>query len=317
MPLLIKDAKPGKAAVSAHTLQSKLRAGVIILDKPQGPTSHQVTAWVRDILGTKKIGHGGTLDPNVSGVLPITLGVAVRATDLVLRSDKEYICHLQLHRDKSEARIREVVSSFTGEIYQVPPVRSAVKRQLRTRRIREMDILEVSGRNVLFRVDCDAGTYIRTLCVDMGEALGAGGSMTALRRTRSGLLRETEAVTLLELKDAAVAWKEGDGAWLDSMVHPMETLFDAIPQIVVKDTAVDALCHGADLMAPGMGALDDSIKKGDLVALMTNAGEVVGLAHPVMPAADLMKADAGMVARLERILMEPGRYKKHWTKKEG
>jgi H/ACA ribonucleoprotein complex subunit 4 len=316
MPLLTKDARPGKAVASAHTLQSKLRAGVIILDKPQGPTSHQVTAWVRDILGTKKIGHGGTLDPNVSGVLPITLGTAVRATDLVLRSDKEYVCHLQLHRDKPEARVRDVVSSFTGEIYQIPPVRSAVKRQLRTRRIKEMDILEVSGRNVLFRVDCDAGTYIRTLCVDIGEALGAGGNMQALRRTRSGLLREKDAVTLHDLKDATVAWKEGDPAWLDSMVHPMEILFDSIPRIIVKDTAVDALCHGADLMAPGIGSIDASIKKGDLVALMTNAGEAIGLAHPVLPAEELMRADKGLAARLERVLMEPGRYKKHWTKKE-
>ena len=140
--LVIKDpdAVPDRWGVrpSDRTLGELLRGGVIILDKPRGPTSHQATAWARDALGMEKAGHGGTLDPYVSGVLPITLGKAVRLTDVVLSSDKEYVCLMRLHGDRPEARVREVMSRFVGKIYQLPPVRSAVKRQLRIRTIHEL-----------------------------------------------------------------------------------------------------------------------------------------------------------------------------------
>ncbi len=220
--VLIRDKAPrtsgrGKAP-EERSIEELLQAGVIVLDKMQGPTSHQATAWVRDVLQVDRIGHGGTLDPNVSGVLPIALGRATRLTDLVLRSDKEYVCHMKLHRDRPEAKVREVIGTFVGDIYQIPPVRAAVKRQMRVRKVRSIDILEVGGREVLFRVDCDAGTYIRTLCVDIGEALGVGANMEALRRTRSGSMVEDQAVTLQDLTDAVVRWKEGDPTWLRSML---------------------------------------------------------------------------------------------------
>lgn len=169
-----------------------LSAGVIALDKPEGPTSHQVTAWVRDVLHCERVGHGGTLDPGVSGILPVCTGKAVRLTDIVLSSDKEYVCLMVLHADVPEARIREVMAEFKGRIYQLPPVRSAVKRKMRIRRISELEILQIDGRRVLFRVACDAGTYIRSMCVDIGEALLAGASMAELRRVRSGRMREKD-----------------------------------------------------------------------------------------------------------------------------
>ena len=174
-------------------MEELLAAGLINLDKPIGPTSHQVTAWVREILGVEKIGHGGTLDPKVSGVLPIATGKATKATDLVLRSDKEYVCMMTLHRDKDEAAVRIVLATFLGDIYQLPPVRAAVKRQMRVRNVHSIKVLEIVGRDVLFRVNCDAGTYIRTLCVDVGEALGIGAHMEDLRRTRSGSMLEGES----------------------------------------------------------------------------------------------------------------------------
>lgn len=125
MSMLIKDPDtiPDKWGVrpSDRSLGELLRGGVIALDKPPGPTSHQVTAWARDALHIDKIGHGGTLDPYVSGVLPICFGKAVRLTDIVLSSDKEYICLMKLHADRSEERIREVMGRFVGKIYQLPP----------------------------------------------------------------------------------------------------------------------------------------------------------------------------------------------------
>jgi H/ACA ribonucleoprotein complex subunit 4 len=268
---------------------------------------------VRDVLQVDRIGHGGTLDPNVSGVLPIALGRATRLTDLVLRSDKQYVCHMRLHRDRPEAKVREVLGTFVGDIYQVPPVRAAVKRQMRVRKVRSIDILEVGGRDVLFRVDCDAGTYIRTLCVDVGEALGVGANMAALRRTRSGSMVEGQAVTLQDLTDAVVRWKEGDPDWLRSMLIPMEILLEPLPHVILKDSAVDAVCHGADLASPGVVELDESIVKGATVAMMTLKGEAVGLGIAALAAADMVKATDGLAVRTQRVLMPTGTYAKGWT----
>lgn len=320
MPELIRDRSPrfydrGKRP-DERSIEELLDGGVINLDKVQGPTSHQVTAWVKDMIGVKKIGHGGTLDPHVSGVLPIALGRATRLTDLVLRSDKEYVCHMKLHRDRPKAKVEEILATFVGAIYQTPPVRSAVKRQMRMRRVQSIDVLEIKGRDALFRVSCDAGTYIRTLCVDAGEALGCGANMESLRRTRSGGMMEKDSVTLQELRDAVVRWKEmNDPTWLRSMLEPMEVLLDPLPKIVLKDGAVDAVCHGADLAAPGLISLDDHIVKGMTVALMSQKGEGVALAITTAGADDMFRAKDGIVARSDRVLMPAGIYPRMWVTK--
>ncbi|MGE4213132.1 MAG: RNA-guided pseudouridylation complex pseudouridine synthase subunit Cbf5 [Candidatus Methanomethylophilaceae archaeon] len=298
---------------SDRSVGELLQAGVITLDKPSGPTSHQATAWARDAIHAERIGHGGTLDPYVSGVLPISTGKAVRLTDIVLSSDKEYICSMKLHKDRPEMKIREVISRFKGKIYQMPPVRSSVKRQLRIRTIKEIEILEIDGRNILFRLSCDAGTYVRTLCVDIGEALGCGANMVQLRRTRSGKMHESEAVNLHDLRDAYVFWQEkGREEWLRSMIRPMEVLVDPLPKFIVKPTAVDAICHGADLMIAGVYKLDDEIRKNALVALMTSRGELVAIGKAAMSSAKIMATGKGMAVKVERVLMEPGHYPKMW-----
>ncbi len=319
--MLIKDAAPrslkaGKKP-SERSIEELLAAGVIDLDKVQGPTSHQVTAWVRDIIGIKRIGHGGTLDPHVSGVLPIATGKATRATDLVLRSDKEYVCHVKLHKDVPKEKVLAVIATFVGNIYQTPPVRAAVKRQLRIRRVHYINVIEVDGRNVLFRVGCDAGTYIRTLAVDIGEALGVGANMEALRRTRSGQLDESGSVTLQQLKDACVAWKEEkDDSQLKAMVMPFELLLEPLPKIIIKDSAVDAICHGADLAAVGVIRLDPGVSKGATVALFTQKGEGVALGVTLMDSESIFKAVEGNVVRSDRVFMPAGTYPKMWVKQQ-
>jgi H/ACA ribonucleoprotein complex subunit 4 len=297
---------------SERNMEELLAAGVINLDKPMGPTSHQVTAWVRDVLGVERIGHGGTLDPKVSGVLPIALGKATKVTDLVLRSDKEYVCLMTLHRDAGEEKLRRVLATFVGDIYQVPPVRAAVKRQLRVRRIHSIKVLQVRGREVLFRVECDAGTYIRTLCVDVGEALGVGAHMEELRRTRSGSMRERESVQLQDLRDAFVYWKQGDDAQLRRIVLPMETLLEPLSKVVLKDSAVDAVCHGADLAVVGIARLEAAIIKGEVAALMTQKGEAVALGIAQMSGEEMGRAREGIAFGTDRVLMEPGTYPKMW-----
>ncbi|MBO4552097.1 MAG: RNA-guided pseudouridylation complex pseudouridine synthase subunit Cbf5 [Candidatus Methanomethylophilaceae archaeon] len=315
--MLIKDPKalPDKwgKRPSDRTVGELLQAGVIALDKPRGPTSHQVTAWVRDALHADRVGHGGTLDPYVSGVLPICLGKAVRLTDIVLSSDKEYVCLMTLHKDVPDVKLREVFKNFTGKIYQMPPVRSAVKRQLRIRNIRALDILEIRGREVLFRVSCDAGTYVRTLCTDIGEALGCGANMLELRRHRSGKMTEEDAHTLQDIADAYIFWQQnGRGDWLRSMIKPMEALVDPLPKVIVKATAVDAICHGADLNISGVHMLDEDIRKNALVAMMTARGELIAIGKMAMSSQKIMSADKGKAVDTERVLMEPGHYPRMW-----
>ncbi|MBO7352567.1 MAG: RNA-guided pseudouridylation complex pseudouridine synthase subunit Cbf5 [Candidatus Methanomethylophilaceae archaeon] len=317
MELIVKDPdtipdKWGKRP-SDRSVGELLKGGVIILDKPSGPTSHQATAWVRDALKADKVGHGGTLDPYVSGVLPITLGKATRLTDIVLSSDKEYICLMRLHGDRPEDRIRKVFSEFVGKIYQLPPVRSSIKRQLRIRTIKELEILDIKGRDVLFRMECDAGTYARTLCIDIGDVLGCGANMVELRRTRSGKMTEARAHTLHDIKDAYVFWQQnGREDWLRSMLMPMEVLVEPLPKVVVKATAVDAICHGADLNIQGIHMLDEDIRKNALVAMMTARGELIAIGRMAMSTSKIMSTSQGKAVDTERVFMDEGHYPKMW-----
>jgi len=298
---------------SDRSIGELLSAGVIALDKPTGPTSHQVTAWAKEMLGMDKMGHGGTLDPNVSGVLPLCLGKAMRLTDLVLSSDKEYICLMRLHRDRNEPRIKEVMNNFLGKIYQFPPVRSAVKRQLRIRTVTALDIIQISGRDILFKVSCDAGTYIRTLCTDIGEALGCGANMIELRRSRSGSMDENKAASLFDIKDSYVFWQQhGREEWIRSIIMPMEVLVEPLPKIIVKASAVDAVCHGADLNVQGVHMLDDDIRKNALVALLTARGELVALGSMMMSSSKLMATYQGKAVKVTRVLMDAGTYPRMW-----
>ena len=298
---------------SDRSVGELLKGGVIILDKPSGPTSHQATAWVRDALKVERVGHGGTLDPYVSGVLPVTLGKATRLTDIVLSSDKEYICLMRLHGDRPEDRIRKVFKEFVGKIYQLPPVRSSIKRQLRIRTIKELEILDIRGRDVLFRMECDAGTYARTLCVDIGDVLGCGANMVELRRSRSGKMTEARSHTLQDIRDAYVFWQQnGREDWLRSMIMPMEVLVEPLPKIVVKATAVDAICHGADLNIQGIHMLDEDIRKNALVAMMTARGELIAIGRMTMSSSKIMATSQGKAVDTERVFMDEGHYPKMW-----
>lgn len=315
--MLIKDPDAPKdrwgTRPSDRSLGELMRCCVINLDKPRGPTSHQVTAWAKESLKVPKIGHGGTLDPNVSGVLPLCVGKAAKLTDLVLSSDKQYVCVMTLHGDVSPDAIRDTMGRFTGKIYQMPPVRSSIKRQLRIRTVHSLDIIEIAGRDVLFTVDCDAGTYIRTLCTDVGEALGVGSHMTQLRRTRSGVMSHEDAHTLQDITDAYVFWQEkGREGWFRRVAMPVEVLVDPLPIIIVKATAVDAVCRGADLSVKGIHMLDEGIRRNALVALMTARGELIAVGKMMMSSDKIMASSQGMAVKTERVIMEPGHYPSMW-----
>lgn len=300
-----------------RTVEEIVENGVIILDKPQGPTSHQVVSWVKKILEVDKVGHSGTLDPNATGVLPITLNAATRGSQALLVAGKEYVGVMRLHKTGVPVeKIKKTCVQFIGEITQLPPVRSAVKRVKRKRKIYYLDVLEVqNGTDVLFRVGCEAGTYIRTLCVDIGKKLGVGAHLLELRRTKVGRLHEKSAVTLQDVKDAFVFWKEKqEETDMLSAIKPMERMLDHMPKIVVRDSAVDAICHGANLAVPGVLEVDKEISKGDEAAVMTQKGEGVGLVNCLMHSWQIIEKKSGVCAETDRVLMEKGIYPSLWKK---
>jgi H/ACA ribonucleoprotein complex subunit 4 len=292
-----------------------IRYGVINLDKPAGPTSHEVAAWTKKIMHLQRIGHGGTLDPKVTGVLPVTLEDSTKIVQALLHSGKEYVCVMKLHGDAQEAHVQNVLAEFQDQIYQRPPLRASVKRQLRTRRIYYIDFLEKDGRNVLFRVGCEGGTYIRKLCYDIGEILGVGAHMQELRRTRAGPFTENTQ-TLVRLHDVAYwfgEWEEQkDPALLHKFVQPMETALALVPKITVRDSAVDALCHGANLTAPGVLSAETGITKDAMTAILTLKGEAVALAKAAVSTEEIVNLKHGTVATLERVVMPRGTYPKVW-----
>lgn len=302
---------------SERPIEKYIQKGVINLDKPAGPTSHEVTSYVKKILNLNKAGHSGTLDPNVTGLLPVMLGDATKAVDALLTAGKEYVCLMKLHAAVSEMKVKSIFTEFTGEIYQKPSIKSAVKRETRIRNIYYMELLEIDDNNVLFKVGCEAGTYIRKLCHDIGMALGTGAHMQELRRTKAGPFREDETlITLHDLQDAYIAWKENENEeLLRKVISPMEFGLSHLPKIVIRDNAVDAVCHGAPLAAPGVLSVESGIEKGDLVAIYTQKGEAVSFGRAQMKSSEILKAATGIVASTDRVLLEAGTYPKGWKAK--
>jgi len=297
-------------------IQDYIRFGVINLDKPAGPSSHEVTAWVKRLIKLEHAGHGGTLDPKVTGVLPVTLEEATKTVQALLVSGKEYVCVMRLHGAAAEGIVKAVLDEFVGIIYQRPPLRASVKRRVRTRKIYYLDLLELAERNVLFQVGCEAGTYIRKLCYDIGEVLGVGAHMQELRRTRAGPFTETQnMVTLHDIAYLQARWQETkDEALIRRLIQPMEKVVELVPKIIIRDSAADALCHGANLASPGVLSLETAIKPNDTVAVMTQKGEGVALSRALVSSEDMLKMTHGLVAKTERVLMPRGLYPKMWHK---
>lgn len=296
-----------------RTMEELLNQGVINIDKPAGPTSHEIVSWVKEMLDSNRTGQGGTLDPNVTGVLPIALGEATKGLRALLEGGKEYVGIIRLHRDVKQDRIHSIVQEFTTKIYQTPPVKSAVKRERRVREIYYSEVIEIKKRDVLFKIGCEAGTYVRTFAKDIGTVLGCGANMAQLRRTRSALFTEDDSVTLHDLKDAYVEYREeGNEEPLRKIILPQEEMFKHLPVIIIRDSAVDAICHGADLARPGVVAISEGVQRGEMCILLTQKGEAVALGKALKTSMEMVKNIKGISANITRVIMVPGTYPKLW-----
>ncbi|MBW2963512.1 RNA-guided pseudouridylation complex pseudouridine synthase subunit Cbf5 [Candidatus Woesearchaeota archaeon] len=285
-------------------VEELINYGIVNIDKPSGPTSHQVADFVQKILGIKKAGHSGTLDPKVTGILVLGLSRATRLVHVLLTGGKEYVGIMHLHKLVDEKEIKKTVKKFfVGKIKQTPPIKSAVKREEREREIYEFEVLEVNGQDVLFRVSCQAGTYIRKLCHDLGKQLGVGAHMAELRRTRVGPFDESTTFTLQDLKDAYVLWKEeGNEKFIRRVIQPVESVVKNLPKVKVNDGAKESLLHGRDLAIPGIAELSEFVKD-DVVALMNKKGELIGLGTAAMSTEEIEKKKKGIAVRTEKVFM--------------
>ncbi|MBI2669220.1 RNA-guided pseudouridylation complex pseudouridine synthase subunit Cbf5 [Candidatus Woesearchaeota archaeon] len=306
MIFIKKDAigEVGKKPEERTTIEL-LKYALINLDKPKGPTSHQASDYVKKILHVDKAGHSGTLDPQVTGVQPVAIGKATRITQFLLTAPKEYVGVMHLHQEVEEKLLHNTIQQFIGKIQQLPPVKSAVKRQLRTREIYEFEILEMKEKEVLFRVKCQAGTYIRKYCHDLGQALGVGAHMAELRRTQAGPFTEKDnLVTLNDLQDALYFHKEeGNDKFLRYCLQPIENAVKHLSKCWIFDTTISSVTHGRDVAVPGISALDN-FRKGELVAVLTLKGELVAIGEALMSAVEINTQEKGLAIKVEKVFME-------------
>ena len=286
----------------ARPLENYIKNGIIILDKPSGPTSNQIDNWVKQILNVKKCSHAGTLDPRASGVLVIALENATKLMPILLSSKKEYVGIIHLHEEVNKNKIKKVFKEFIGKVKQIPPLKSAVARREREREIFYLEILEINGKNILFKVECEAGFYVRRLAVDIGKKLGLKSHLQELRRTKSGNFSEESVITLQNLIDAV----EEDR--IKEVILPMELAVETIGKIVVPNTSINNICNGSPLYVGGIVRLGDNIKKGDWVAIFSLKGELVAIGKAFMNSGDIFKKKRGLAVKTDRVLMERGTY---------
>lgn len=309
--------------------------GFLNINKPEGWTSHDVVARLRSLLKVKKVGHTGTLDPAATGVLPICLGKATKLARLLTETDKDYRAVMRLGETTdtqdatgkvlvrravdglTEGRVRDVLVSFRGEIRQIPPMYSAVKvngqplykaaragreveRAARTVTLHRLDLIQMAGSDVTLEVTCSKGTYIRTLCVDIGEQLGVGAHLHHLVRTRSGPFRIEEAMTLSEVETALQ-----EGRIRERVLSAARVLKD-FPSVSVTHLGARLLLHGTPIGMQAVGRLPKEFKTGQSVLVYNVAGDLIALAEALVgrsEAPDSDPAGKGDLFRLDKVLV--------------
>ena len=300
-----------------RSLEELLECGVILIDKPSGPSSHQLAAWARSMLGINRIGHGGTLDPFATGLLTLLCGRSTKITGELLKKPKSYVAVIRFKTPIPGEELLELVSKMQGEIYNVPPKESAVKVQVRTREVSKSQLTqsEEGGRVHLISIDCEAGTYIRTLIRDLGLLSNNECELLELHRSRSGSLNDQMACTMQQLADAVFLWKEHDDPrGLSRLLAPVEVVLDDLPKIAIKDGAVSALSHGAPLARPGIVSVPKGLSSGELVLLSSLKGEAVAIAELSVGSDTIPGMKSGQVATPRTVIMQPGAYPQTWSK---
>ena len=216
---------------------------------------------------------------------------------------------MHLHKDLPIEQIKQTINEFTGKINQLPPRKSAVKRQIRQREIYYFEVLEFDGRDILFKIGCQAGTYIRKICSDFGQRLNIGAHMAELIRTKAGPFKIENSFTLHDLNDAYTLYKqEKNEKELRKIVLPIESAVEHMNKIWVFDGAVNNLCHGSDLYSPGVVKLHKNIQTNELVAVMTLKDELICLGITEIDSDRILEKDKGLVVKTKKVFMDRNLY---------
>jgi len=306
---------PHGASPLKREIKEYVKSGFICLDKPANPSSHEVVAWIKRILRVEKTGHSGTLDPKVTGCLVVCIDRATRLVKSQQSAGKEYVCIYRLHESVPQKRVAQELEKLKGALFQRPPLISAVKRQLRVRTVYESKLVEHDEeKNMgIFWISVESGFYARTICVHLGLMLGCGGQMQELRRPRSGVMTEKEAVTMHDILDAQWLYdNHKDETYLRRVIKPLESLLTKHKRIIMKDSAVNAICYGAKILLPGVLRYEDGIEMNEEIVVCTTKGEAICLGIAQMTTATMASCDHGVVAKIKRVVMERDLYPKKW-----
>ena len=250
-------------------IKQLLEFSIINIDKPSGPTSFGTDMIIKENLQLKKTSHFGTLDPMVTGVLPIALNRACKLMGYFIGKRKKYVGIMRLHQELDEKKLKEEMEKFIGKINQLPPVKSRVKRQEREREIYSFNILEINKRDVLFESEVQAGTYIRKLIHDLGEKIG-GAHMLELRRTKASIFEEKKSITIYEFLEAVEKYNQGDEKPLRKMLIPAEIISKTLPIVQVKSEFEKKLYHGSPLFKEHLKEKKHNFKKDEKFVLFSN-----------------------------------------------
>jgi len=251
------------------TIDELLEFGIINFDKPADWTSFDVVDFVRKRLRLRKTSHFGTLDPMVTGVLPIALNRGVKLSGFFIGEDKEYEGTMRIHEDVSIEEIKKAIKEkFIGKIIQLPPVKSRVKRQEREREIKKFEILGREGKDIFFRVECQGGTYVRKLVHDLGESMGIGAHMIGLRRIRAGIFKVEKSITKETFEKAVEEYFKGDDNLLRKIIIPAEIVSEVYPSANVKKEYIEKIFHGAPIDYKFLTEKKD-LEKGKIVCIFS------------------------------------------------
>lgn len=248
--------------------------------------------------------------------MPLSINRANKAIAMLLLGGKEYVALMHVHKDFDAEELKKSMNEFVGKINQLPPVRSSVKRQYRERTVYYLDVLEIEGRDVLFKVGVESGTYIRKLINDIGEKSGLGAHMVELRRTKvAGLTEDDGLATLQDLEDAVYFYtNDGDGKPLNRYLQNIEKAVDFLPKTWISDFAVDTVCKGAPVAVPGVVKFNE-FKSDEWVLIYTLKGELAAIGKAAIDSDALRAMDKGVVIRTDSVIMKPGIYPEYHKKR--
>jgi len=293
-----------------RSIEELIQTSIVNVDKPSGPTSHQISYWIKDLLKIKKAGHIGTLDPNATGVLPILVGRSTRLLPLFQKLDKEYVGIMHLHKDIDLEILNDLIQkNFVGEIVQLPPKRSAVARVPRKRKVYEAVLIEKDGKDVLFKIICESGFYVRKWVHDIGQKLKVGAHLKELRRISIGkyedsyvrIFDEENSFNLIQIADAI---SNNDEKMIRKIFIPAEYCLEHVKKIFAKDSAIPNLLKGAPLYVKGIVRVQEGIKKDEIVAIFSLKNELIAFGYAKMNSEEMVKSNQGIAVRIDRVFMK-------------